>query len=128
MTAANPAPGFENHPNHDIRIEPFEGNLKIIMGEHVIAEGSRALVLRESKYQPAFYLLKSILPHDMLERSDHKTYCPFKGEASYYHLVHEGRRHENAVWSYERPYDEVSAIKDHIAIYPNIAKVSIDHK
>ena len=56
----------------------------------------------------------------MLERTDHETYCPYKGEASYYSLNAGEVKGENAVWTYEKPYDAVAPIKDHVAFYPNV--------
>jgi uncharacterized protein (DUF427 family) len=53
---------------------------------------------------------------ERLVRTDHHTDCPFKGQASYYSLK-DGP--ENAVWTYEQPYDEMLAIKDHLAFYPD---------
>jgi uncharacterized protein (DUF427 family) len=56
---------------------------------------------------------------DRFERTGHHTHCPFKGDASYFTLSVGGRTAENAVWSYERPYDEVMDLKDRLAFYPD---------
>lgn len=124
MTLNNPAPGFQNHPNHRIEIHPYDGDLEVTIAGQKITKINGALILEESKYQPAHYITKSALPKQMLEPSDHTTFCPFKGEASYYHLIHDGNIYENAVWSYQTPYDEVYAIKDYLAFYPDVAKVT----
>ena len=58
---------------------------------------------------------------DRLARSDHRTHCPFKGDASYFSLK-DGP--ENAVWSYEQPYDEMMAIKERLAFYPDKVEIS----
>ncbi|MDF3010871.1 MAG: hypothetical protein K0S03_1667, partial [Burkholderiales bacterium] len=60
---------------------------------------------------------------ERLSRTDHHTYCPFKGTASYFSL--EGGA-ENAVWTYETPYDEMLAIKELVAFYPDKVE-SISH-
>jgi uncharacterized protein (DUF427 family) len=52
-----------------------------------------------------------------LERTLHTTYCPYKGECSYYSIPSGGQKAANAVWSYETPYDAVASIKDHLAFY-----------
>jgi uncharacterized protein (DUF427 family) len=57
---------------------------------------------------------------ERLVRTDHQTYCPFKGEASYYSL-RDGP--ENAVWTYEQPYDEMLAIREHLAFYPDKVEI-----
>jgi uncharacterized protein (DUF427 family) len=54
-----------------------------------------------------------------LERTDHATYCPYKGECSYYSIPAGGERAINAVWTYEKPYDAVAEIAGHLAFYPN---------
>lgn len=125
MSSTNPAPGFTNHPNHQVDIHPFDGDLKVTVDGQIIAEVNGALVLTESKYQPAYYIAKSALPKQLLEPSSHTTYCPFKGNASYYHLHHDGKKYDNAIWRYENPYDEVYAIKDYLAFYPNVAKIEL---
>jgi uncharacterized protein (DUF427 family) len=53
----------------------------------------------------------------LLERTDHATYCPYKGECSYFSIPSGGDRATNAVWTYEAPYEAVSPIKDHLAFY-----------
>ncbi len=123
MASSNPAPGFANHPNHTVEIAAANGPINISIDDEVIAATNHALVLKQNGYGDAFYIPKSALGESMLQTSDHSTHCPFKGDASYYHLVHKGKVHENAVWSYKTPFDEAMKIKEHIAIYPNVAKV-----
>jgi uncharacterized protein (DUF427 family) len=55
----------------------------------------------------------------LLARSDHRTYCPYKGDCSYYSIATGGERGRNAVWTYEDAYASVAAIKDHLAFYPD---------
>jgi uncharacterized protein (DUF427 family) len=84
----------------------------------VIADTTDAIRLREADYPPVYYVPRRDVRMDRLIRTEHHTYCPFKGDASYFTLS-SGRTAENAVWSYEKPYDEVIAIKDHLAFYPD---------
>lgn len=123
MASNNPAPGFANHPNHTVEISASKEPVNITFDDELIATTNDALVLKENGYGDAYYLPKSVLAANMLEKSDHSTHCPFKGDASYYHLVHKGQVHENAVWSYKTPFDEALEIKEYIAIYPNVAIV-----
>lgn len=123
MSSSNPAPGFSNHPNHHIDIMKSNLNLEVIVNGERIAQTREALVLKEKSYADAYYLPKSSLPKNMLHPSNHTTYCPFKGNASYYTLIHNGQVYENAVWYYPAPYDEALMIKDYVAIYPDVAKV-----
>jgi uncharacterized protein (DUF427 family) len=84
-----------------------------------VADTRRALTLREGGYPPVLYIPRADVDMRLLERTTHRTRCPFKGEAAYYSITVEGRRAENAVWSYEAPLADVAAIKDHLAFYPN---------
>lgn len=121
---SNPAPGFANHPNHTVDITPSGFRISVTINQETIGETNNALVLAEANYPTAYYLPLETLPVGTLQPSDHTTYCPFKGTANYYHLTHGGSTYENAVWCYRDPYDEVLTIKDHIAIYSNVAKIT----
>ena len=63
-----------------------------------------------------YYIPRKDVRMDRLVRSSHSTHCPFKGDASYFSVV---GGPENAVWSYESPYDEMLAIKERLAFYPD---------
>ena len=62
-------------------------------------------------------VLRAVL--DLLERTDHESFCPFKGVASYWNLDAAGRSEANVVWSYEDPFDQVAGLKDYVAFYPD---------
>ena len=56
--------------------------------------------------------------------SDTQTYCPFKGDASYYDVVTgAGDTVEDAIWTYEEPYPAVAPIAGHVAFYPDKADI-----
>jgi len=123
MTAAtgNPAPGFEKYPGHRITTKPAGRHVQIRFNGETIADTRDAVVLEEpmggSTVSPVvYYLPRKDVKMDRLVRTSHHTYCPFKGNASYYSLKHGP---ENAAWSYEQPYDEMVAIKDLLAFYPD---------
>lgn len=78
-----------------------------------------AFTLRESDYEPVHYIPRSDVDMTLLERTDHSTYCPYKGDASYYTIRSGGDYSKNAVWTYETPYEAVAEIKDHVAFYPD---------
>jgi uncharacterized protein (DUF427 family) len=77
------------------------------------------LTLRETTYPPVQYIPRKDVDMALLERTDHATYCPYKGECAYYSVPIGGERSVNAVWSYEAPYAAVAAIKGHVAFYPD---------
>src|SRR5207344_859998 len=88
-----------------------------------VAETHAALVLREANYPPVQYIPREDTDMLLLHRSDHTTYCPYKGEASYFSIPSLGEPGKNAVWTYEAPYDAVIAIKDRLAFYPDRVRV-----
>jgi uncharacterized protein (DUF427 family) len=84
----------------------------------VIADTRNALTLREAAYPPVQYIPIEDVDSSHLERTEHATYCPYKGDCSYYSVVAGGQKSVNAVWSYEAPYPAVAQIKGHVAFYP----------
>jgi uncharacterized protein (DUF427 family) len=54
----------------------------------------------------------------LLVRTTHYTYCPYKGDCTYYSIPIGATKSEYAVWSYEKPYGAVADIKEHLAFYP----------
>jgi len=114
--SANSGPGFKKHPNHRIATKPAGVRVQVKLKGEVIADTRNAIVLEEATYTAVYYIPRKDVKMERLVRSSHQTYCPFKGQASYY-SVKDGP--ENAVWSYEKPYDEMLAIKEHLAFYPD---------
>jgi uncharacterized protein (DUF427 family) len=84
-----------------------------------VAEPTRALRLEEKGYPPVYYLPRNDADMSLLVRTTHYTYCPYKGDCSYYSIPVGGSRSENAVWTYERPHEAVSGIRDYLAFYPS---------
>jgi uncharacterized protein (DUF427 family) len=106
-------------PDHPITVESAHTHVVVKAGGRVIADTRRALTLREASYPAVFYIPREDADMSLLSRTEHKSWCPYKGEASYYSITPGGTRAENAIWSYETPHEAVSAIKDHLAFYPD---------
>ena len=106
-------------PEHPITIERSTARITVSLGGRVLADTKDALVLREAAYPPVLYIPRRDVEMALLERTDHASYCPYKGDAAYYSLPSGGARSANAVWTYETPYESVAAIKDHLAFYPD---------
>jgi uncharacterized protein (DUF427 family) len=106
-------------PDHPIAIEPAAALVRVTLGDRVIAESSRALLLQEKGYPPVYYIPREDATMSLLQRTTHYTYCPYKGDCSYFSIPLGGERSEYAVWTYEQPYEAVAAIKDHLAFYPS---------
>ena len=106
-------------PDHPISIEPNPARVVITVAGRIIADTKAALTLREASYPPVQYIPREDVAMALLERTEHATYCPYKGDCSYYSIPLGGERSVNAVWSYEAPFPAVAAIRDHLAFYPN---------
>lgn len=104
-------------PDHPITIAPHPGRIVVTRDGKVIADTRSALTLREAAYPPMHYIPRADVDMAALTRSSHTTYCPYKGDANYFSLA--GAEGENAVWTYEAPFEAVEVIKDHVAFYPN---------
>jgi uncharacterized protein (DUF427 family) len=117
----NPAPGYKRYPGHRIETKPASVRVRVTFKGELIAESRDAIVLEESKYSPVYYFPRKDVKMERLERTAHRTHCPFKGDASYFSFKNGPK---NAVWSYEQPYDEMSVIKDLLAFYPDKVEIS----
>jgi uncharacterized protein (DUF427 family) len=106
-------------PDHPISVTRNPGRVVVTLGGKVVADTREALTLREAAYPPVQYIPRQDVDMALLARTDHATYCPYKGEASYYSLPLGGARSVNAVWTYESAYPAVAAIQDHLAFYPD---------
>ncbi|TSD84917.1 DUF427 domain-containing protein [Mycobacterium sp. KBS0706] len=106
-------------PDHPITVTPNPGRIVVTVAGKVVADSRNALTLREASYPAVQYIPRRDVDMAALQRTDHASYCPYKGDAAYYSIPAGGERTVNAVWTYERPYDAVAEIKDHVAFYPN---------
>lgn len=114
--SANSGPGYKKHPEHRVTMKPAGVRVQVKFNGEIIADTKDAIRLDEADYPAVYYIPRKDVKMDRLVRSNQRTYCPFKGHASYYSLK-DGP--ENAVWSYEQPYDELTVIKERLAFYPN---------
>jgi uncharacterized protein (DUF427 family) len=106
-------------PDHPITIERNPHRIVVKAGGRVIADSRHALTLQEANYPAVQYIPREDVDMAQLERTDHATYCPYKGECAYYSIPAGGERAANAVWSYEHPHDAVAQIRNHVAFYPD---------
>lgn len=105
--------------DHPITIEPNPAQVVVSVAGRVIADTRNALTLRESTFPARQYIPCKDVDMSLLARSEHATYCPFKGDCSYYSIPAGGGRSVDAAWTYESPYPAVAQIKDHLAFYPH---------
>jgi uncharacterized protein (DUF427 family) len=123
VATAGPSPGYRDHPEHKVEFEPSPKRVRVTFGGEDIVDTTNALILYESRHVPVYYFPREDVAMERLAATDHSTHCPFKGDANYFSVVVDGKTAENAVWTYELPFDEVAGIKDYVAFYWN----RVDH-
>lgn len=106
-------------PDHPITIEPNPRRVIVTVAGRVIADSTGALTLQEARYPAVQYIPRKDVAMAQLQPTDHHTYCPYKGAATYFSIPAGGDRSANAVWTYEEPYTAVAAIGQHLAFYPD---------
>lgn len=106
-------------PDHPITITPNPAHITVTVAGRVIADTRAALTLQEASYPPVQYIPREDVNMSQLARTDHATYCPYKGDCSYYSIPMGGAHSVNAVWTYETPHDAVAPIKEYLAFYPD---------
>lgn len=108
-------------PGHDhpITIEEKHAHVTVSVAGKVIADTHEALSLKEASYPAVIYIPRKDVDMSLLQKTNHETYCPYKGECSYYSIPAGGERSVNAIWTYENPYPSVGQIKDYMAFYPD---------
>ena len=111
--------------DHPITVEPSHERVRVTAGDTVIADTTRALALQESTYPVAYYVPIDDVDQSVLRRTDTETYCPYKGDATYYSVVAAAGEIDDAIWEYQQPYDAVAPIQGHVAFYPDRVTVAV---
>jgi uncharacterized protein (DUF427 family) len=105
--------------DHPITITPNPARVIVRIGDQIIADTRNALTLQEGSYPPVHYIPREDADMALFARSDHASYCPYKGDAGYFDLQPLAARGADAVWTYETPYPAVAPIAGHLAFYPD---------
>lgn len=117
---------LEPSADHPITIEPTNRRVQVRVNGEVVADTAAALCLQEASYPAVQYIPLADVVQDRLIRTETSTYCPFKGEASYYSVTTDAADIvDDVMWTYENPYPAVAAIAGHVACYPDKAEISI---
>ena len=122
----NPSPGFRDHPEHTITVEPFRGVVNVRFRDAMIASTERARLLREKDHRPVLYIPFEDIYFTHLEKTATRTHCPFKGDASYWRVQGQDQSADDVMWAYEHPYDEMLEIKGYGAFYPDRVVLDTD--
>jgi uncharacterized protein (DUF427 family) len=110
---------------HPITITPTKGRVVVRIGGEIVADTTAALTLQESTYPAVQYLPLEDVNRQALTRTDTASYCPYKGDAGYYSVTVGDVTVEDAIWTYEHPYDAVTAIAGRVAFYQNKADITV---
>lgn len=110
-------------PDHPITVTPAAKRWRARYAGHVIADSADALILKEASYPPVVYFPRADVSMEYMSRTDRRTHCPYKGDASYYSLLMDGQFAENAIWTYEAPFPAMGAIEGRLAFYPDKVEV-----
>jgi uncharacterized protein (DUF427 family) len=119
-------PVLQPSSTHPITVTPTGHHVVVRIDGDTVAETDAALTLQEGSYPAVQYIPIADVAPDRLVPSDTSTYCPFKGDAGYYHVRVGDRTVDDAVWTYEQPYPAVADIAGHVAFYPNKADVVVE--
>jgi uncharacterized protein (DUF427 family) len=111
--------------DHPITIKPTAAPVTVRANGQVIAESTNALTLREANYPPVQYVPLADLDQSTLTATDTQTYCPFKGDASYYTVSTPEGELVDGIWTYVQPYEAVAEIAGHVAFYPDRFEVTV---
>ena len=108
---------YHRYPDYRVDLEPSSDRVRVRLGDAVVADSDRTLIVRETNHDPVVYFPPEDVRFERLESTDHVTFCPFKGEACYWTIRSGDRVEENVAWAYPDPYDEVVGLKDYVSFY-----------
>jgi uncharacterized protein (DUF427 family) len=120
------APGFEKHPDYRVEIHSSADHVRVLVGDTTIADTKAPLQVTESRHHPVWYVPMADVDASVLRSTDHSTYCPFKGHASYWSITTGENELENVVWGYLDPYTECEPLKDHVAFYTDRVALEVN--
>jgi uncharacterized protein (DUF427 family) len=112
-------------PDHPITVEPTSARVVVRAGDRVLVDTDKALTLREASYPAVQYVPLAEIDQDVLRGSETHTYCPYKGEASYYTIATGDGELVDTIWTYAQPYEAVAGIAGHAAFYPDRVEITI---
>jgi uncharacterized protein (DUF427 family) len=118
-------PVLQPSATHPITVTPTGKHVTVRVNGEVVADTTDAVTLQESTYDAVQYIPLADVVASALSPSDTSTYCPFKGDASYYDVTVGGTTVDDVIWTYEQPYAAVSEIAGRVAFYPDKAEVVV---
>ena len=111
------SPGHQKHPDHNVIEKHLDRRVTVEIGGQMVADSRDVIEVDEDGSPPRFYFPRSDVRMDLLERTVTTTKCPYKGTAHYYSVHVDGRTLNDAVWTYEEPFDEHATLQDRVAFW-----------
>ena len=112
-----PPSSWQQNPDYEIELEPVPARVRVELGGETVAESDIAYVMYELGHKPVYYFNRDHVNMDLLTLSDHHTHCPYKGDAGYFNVTAGGGTVENAVWFYDKPYEEMRTLRGLLGFY-----------
>jgi uncharacterized protein (DUF427 family) len=106
-------------PAHKLLMHQFPRRVRAVLGGQTVFDTTRAMLLHETGLLPQVYVPLDDIRADLIQPTDHHTYCPFKGTASYWTVTAGGQVAENAIWGYPEPNDEAGWLEGYAGFYWN---------
>ena len=110
---------YADYPGYRVDLVPQTERVRVYHGDTLIADSTRTLRVEETKHADVIYVPKQDVRRELFEPTDHHTFCPFKGEASYWTLRVGSNASENSAWSYQDPFEQVAGLAGYVAFYPD---------
>ena len=111
------SPGHREHPKHQVVETHVRARVRARVGDQVVADSNDVIQVNEDGHPLRFYFPRTDVKMELLQPTDTTTECPFKGTARYFALRADGETLDDAVWTYEAPYEEHEDLKDRVAFY-----------
>jgi uncharacterized protein (DUF427 family) len=118
-------PVLQPSEDHPITITPTAAKVVVRVGDEVVAESTSALTLQEANYPAVQYVPVADVTRELTGPTATESYCPYKGDCSYFTMATAGGEVADAAWGYQSPYPAVAEIAGHVAFYPNKVTISV---
>jgi uncharacterized protein (DUF427 family) len=108
---------YGKYPDYRVDLVPGRDRVRVEFNGEVVADSRETLLVHEQDHEPVVYFPLRDVRSEWIEKTEHETVCPFKGEASYWSVRVGDEVAENTIWGYEDPFDEVSGLRGYVAFY-----------
>jgi uncharacterized protein (DUF427 family) len=118
--------GHARDPYSRMDIRKTTRQVRVSLDGELLAETRRGKVLYEAGLPPRWYIPPEDVRMELLEQSDHRTTCAYKGHASYFHVRVGDRFEDDLVWTYREPLHEALPVKDMLAFFNERVDLEVD--